>query len=321
VMRARRTSDLGSLAPRSQRGLQLEIDAEDAEEPQRWLPLLQGVLAPAAWADLHGPGVRKGGARLRKEATHYFDTERRDGALRLVRRSTSATASHFESIATTYWEQIPAHVQDHFFAKKIGILEEFVPRRPDLRGLDLGCGVGRYAAQAQRRLGGQVIGLDPSRAGLVQARTDTRLDAFLAGDVLRLPFRDGSFDYAYTINVLHHLKRGEQERGLRELRRVLRPDGVLIVHEMNIRNPLFHWYLRRLYPKLRPIDRGDEEFIRPDRWPLVDGLRVQATRYMTFIPDFAPKLALKALRRAETWLESQRTREYSAHYAVVLRPD
>jgi ubiquinone/menaquinone biosynthesis C-methylase UbiE len=320
VNRAHRTHELGHLPPRSQHELHLRLEPDDARRPEAWFSDLQGVLTPGGHADVEGPGLRRGGARLRREATHYFDVERADRGIRLTRRSTSAAVSHFESLAPTYWNENPKHVQDHFFAKKIGVLQEFVPRREQLVGLDLGCGVGRYAAEAQRRLGGTIVGLDPTQNGLREARTATRLDRLLAGDVLRLPFRVASFDYAYTINVLHHLKRGEQERGLRELRRVLKPDGVLVVHEMNIRNPLFRWYLRRLYPKLRPIDRGDEEFIEPRRWPLVDGLRVEALRYMTFIPDFAPKIGLGAMRRVEAWLESQKTREYSAHYAVVLRP-
>jgi ubiquinone/menaquinone biosynthesis C-methylase UbiE len=310
------------LADRGHDHLLVELTRADARAPERWLPILQGALRPNGVADLR---LRENRERLAlaRVARHYFDVEAgpSQGILRVRRRSTAAGTSHFESLAPHYWAQIPAHVQDHFLTKKTDLLQEVLPPRAGLVGLDLGCGVGRYAQAVQERVGGRVVGLDPVQAALGEARHNlgTRVD-LLCGDVLRLPFKDHSLDYAYTINVLHHLKRGEQERGLQELRRVLKPDGVLIVHEMNTRNPLFSWYLRHVFPKVRPIDRGDEEFIDPRHWPLGDAFRLQTLRFMTFVPDFAPRWSLGALRRVERWLERGATSPYSIHYAAVLRP-
>jgi ubiquinone/menaquinone biosynthesis C-methylase UbiE len=286
-----------------------------------WCPELQRALRPGGFAHVSVPtGSRSELRGLRREASHYFDVEPtgRESFL-LTRRPTSHTAAHFEELAGHYWAQIPAHIQEHFLNRKIELLRELVSPLEDRLGLDLGCGVGRFAAELRRRFGARVVAVDPSRAAVREARAHDAGGAFASADALRLPFQDAAFDYAYTINVLHHLKRGEQERALDELRRVIKPNGFLIVHEMNIRNPLFAWYLRKVYPKIRPIDKGDEEFVHPDAWPLASGWTVETIRYMTFMPDFLPRALLSAGRSVESFLEKGRAAPYSAHYVVALR--
>ena len=286
-----------------------------------WLPELQRALRPTGFAHfvVHN-GKNREVRALMRDASHYFDVERTGATSFLAtRRPTSATAAHFEELAGHYWAQIPIHIQEHFLSRKLALLQELVQPLEGTKGLDLGCGVGRFAAELRRRYGADVVGVDPSRAAVREARLHDASGAFASADALRLPFSDESFHYAYTINVVHHLKRGEQERALAELHRVLKPGGMLVVHEMNIRNPLFAWYLRRLYPRIRPIDKGDEEFVHPDSWPLSPGWTRETTRYMTFVPDFLPRALLAPARKIESFLEQGRAAPYSAHYVVALR--
>ena len=313
--------DLQALGDRTVGAIDVHLGPLRRVPANVWLPDLQRVLRPGGCAHLSLQGAaRSEKRRLVREAKHYFDVEPTGPASFLVtRRPTAATAAHFEELAGHYWSQIPIHIQEHFLNRKIELLQELVRPLGDKVGLDLGCGVGRFAAELRRRSGARIVGIDPSRAAVTEARTHDPEGRFASADALRLPFADASFDYAYTINVLHHLKRGEQERALSELRRVIKPGGVLIVHEMNIRNPLFAWYLRRLYPKVRPIDKGDEEFIHPDSWPLAPGWKRETTRYMTFVPDFLPRSLLAPARALESMLEKGRAAPYSAHYVVALR--
>ncbi|HEX2067000.1 MAG TPA: class I SAM-dependent methyltransferase, partial [Candidatus Thermoplasmatota archaeon] len=140
----------------------------------------------------------------------------------------------------------------------------------------------------------------------------------VGADVQRLPFPDGLFDFAYAINVLHHLKRGEQERALGEVARVLRPGAPLLVFEINTRNPLFRLYMRHVFPRTRRIDRGDEEFLLPHELAAASPLPVESIHCTTFIPDFAPSWSLPALRPLERLLE-RAIGAWSIHYAAVLR--
>jgi SAM-dependent methyltransferase len=73
----------------------------------------------------------------------------------------------------------------------------------------------------------QIIGLDLSSGMLHDARRLVGADAVLvAGGVEQLPFPDRSFDVVLCLWMLYHVK--DQEGALRELRRVLRPEGKLL---------------------------------------------------------------------------------------------
>ena len=90
------------------------------------------------------------------------------------------------------------------------------------RVLDACCGTGDLAL-ADERAGGTVTGLDFSEPMLERARRKSTSIEWIQGDALALPFEDGSFD-AVTVGFgVRNVT--DVERGLGELRRVLRPGG------------------------------------------------------------------------------------------------
>ncbi|MGH9245172.1 MAG: class I SAM-dependent methyltransferase [Acidimicrobiales bacterium] len=144
---------------------------------------------------------------------------------------------------------------------------------------------------------------------------------FRTADAERLPWPDGTFDFAYSINVIHHVtpiaKRG---RVLAEIVRVLKPGGVFFLHEINVENPLFRFYMSYCFPLLCDIDEGTEEWIRPSRLPEVAGAAWSPdVDYFTFLPDFTPRAVLDALTGVEARLERSAIRNWSAHYVACLR--
>lgn len=101
--------------------------------------------------------------------------------------------------------------------------------RPGDRVLDVCCGTGDLALAAADA-GGRVTGLDFSEPMLERARSKSTEIEWLEGDALSLPFSEGSFD-AVTIGFgLRNL--ANVERGVEELRRVLRPGGRLAILEI-----------------------------------------------------------------------------------------
>jgi ubiquinone/menaquinone biosynthesis C-methylase UbiE len=106
---------------------------------------------------------------------------------------------------------------------------------PGQRVLDVGCGPGTITVDLARRvLPGAVTGIDAS-ADVIEAarrdhppRDDARVD-FAVGDVYSLDLDDGSFDVVYAHQVLQHLS--DPVTALREMRRVLRPGGLLAVRD------------------------------------------------------------------------------------------
>ena len=112
--------------------------------------------------------------------------------------------------------------------------------QPGDRVLDVCCGTGDLALAASRA-GGRVTGLDFSAPMLERARGKSSEIEWIEGDALALPFADESFD-AVTIGFgLRNLP--NVERGLTELRRVLRPGGRLAILEITRpKGPLAPFY-------------------------------------------------------------------------------
>ena len=101
--------------------------------------------------------------------------------------------------------------------------------------LDVGCGTGTLAIAAKRRVGavGEVSGIDASvemieRANkkAKRAKTDVTFKTALAES---LPFSDARFDVVLSTVMLHHLRRAVREQSVREMRRVLKPGGRLLI--------------------------------------------------------------------------------------------
>lgn len=110
--------------------------------------------------------------------------------------------------------------------------------QPGEEVLDVGCGTGTLALVARQRVGaiGSVSGIDPSLQMIAQARrkaTQRKLAInFKVGVIEQLDFPDQSFDVVLSTFMMHHLPDDLKRRGLREVVRVLKPGGRLLVIDM-----------------------------------------------------------------------------------------
>jgi demethylmenaquinone methyltransferase/2-methoxy-6-polyprenyl-1,4-benzoquinol methylase len=124
-----------------------------------------------------------------------------------------------------------------------------VVRRND-RVLDACCGTGDLAVAAER-VGARVTGLDFSERMLERARRKSRAIEWVRGDVLAQPFPDGTFD-AVTVGFgVRNLD--DLERGLAELRRVLRTGGRLGILEITRPRGLLAPFYRLWFDGLVPL--------------------------------------------------------------------
>ena len=106
-----------------------------------------------------------------------------------------------------------------------------------VRALDIGCGVGNFHGLL-KPLFGELNGVDVSRQSIDQAIENHPDVHYQSYDGLRLPFEDESFDLVYTICVMHHVPPEHWPNFVREMKRVLRKGGLVLVFEHNPRNPL-----------------------------------------------------------------------------------
>lgn len=108
--------------------------------------------------------------------------------------------------------------------------------------LDLGCGNGRLLDLFRGKIV-NYIGVDNSER-LIEIAINKFSNSnfqfsvkpkFIVADVFRLPFKDGSFNKVFSIAVLHHIPSKEYRTlFLSEIKRVLKPEGILILTTWNL---------------------------------------------------------------------------------------
>jgi len=138
---------------------------------------------------------------------------------------------------------------------------------PGMKVLDVGCGTGMMARSAKAVVGpdGLVVGVDPSWAMLDQARGQGRIDAGIIGIAERLPVKDGEFDFLTMSFALRHVS--DLVGAFREMARVLRPGGELLILEITKPPNRFAYHLLRFHlkfvvPAMARLVRGG----RAARW-------------------------------------------------------
>ena len=100
--------------------------------------------------------------------------------------------------------------------------------RPGMRVLDLGCGRGELLWHA-RAAGAFAVGTDFAPAALTIASAVSGCSTACC-DAKVLPFADATFDRVFFLGVMDHLHDWELEACFKELRRILKPGGQVIIH-------------------------------------------------------------------------------------------
>ncbi len=167
--------------------------------------------------------------------------------------------------------------------------DDYLPG-PELRVLDLGCGVGLFEKMLKKRPRIQSLtGMDVCPVSIEEARKAGN-GRFLLGEGREMPFRDAEFDALFTASTLHHVEVKDRLQVVREMARVIRPGGIAGVFEHNPYNPI-----TRFFVHICPIDKG-VTLVKPGRLRELlteAGLEVLETRYVIFFPTFLKLLCEK----------------------------
>jgi ubiquinone/menaquinone biosynthesis C-methylase UbiE len=94
--------------------------------------------------------------------------------------------------------------------------------------LDLGCGPGQVGHYLAKR-GLRMVGMDLAFQMLLMARRRTGNGRLACGDMRSMPFRTASFSGIIAFYSVHHLPRPELRTALAEVRRILKPTGLLVI--------------------------------------------------------------------------------------------
>ena len=119
--------------------------------------------------------------------------------------------------------------------------------KPNLSWLDIGCGhqiLAEWREDAEKALiptGGIIVGLDYDLPSLMSHRS---ISLRVRGDIVKLPFRDSSFDLVTANMVVEHLENPVDQ--FSEVARILKPGGTFLFHTPNAYG--YFSVLRRLFP-------------------------------------------------------------------------
>jgi SAM-dependent methyltransferase len=152
----------------------------------------------------------------------------------------------FDSYRDNYRDVVQSSIDfsglpHHFFMRaKADVLSDLIAQRLDGKKpemLDVGCGIGSLHPLLHGMVS-RLSGIDVSSASLARARADNGGIDYREFDGRIFPFGDASFDLVTAICVMHHVAPAEWAQFIVEMRRVVRPGGLVCVIEHNPYNPL-----------------------------------------------------------------------------------
>ena len=119
-------------------------------------------------------------------------------------------------------------------------------QKKDFSVLDVGCGTGEGLRMLKEKTKGRIVGVDLSSEMLARARAKIQGVELYPADVEHLPFNTASFDVVVSTEAFHHCL--NPERALREMHRVLKKGGELIIADCNFRFTFLNLLFERFEP-------------------------------------------------------------------------
>ena len=128
--------------------------------------------------------------------------------------------------------------------------------------LHAGCGSGQVDTDIQNEM--KITALDISKGALgLYSRNNKNAAAIVHGSIFDLPFPDATFDGIYNLGVMEHFTENEITRILRELRRVLKPNGKIVLFWPHARATSV-LFLRLCHQFLRSAMKSDKQLHPPE---------------------------------------------------------
>lgn len=203
-------------------------------------------------------------------------------------RTGGTAVADFDAFADTYAQAVDrsigfSHQPVEFFARRkaahlVDVCRRHLGDPAQLSVLDVGCGIGctdQYLTESFGRL----AGVDVANEAVERAAARNRTVEYQVCGEASLPLETASCDVAFAACVLHHVPRHRRRAFVREVGRVVRPGGLVVLFEHNPLNPL-----TRLAVSRCEFDEGVVLLHRSELTNLCAGaaLRPLEARYLIF---------------------------------------
>lgn len=223
--------------------------------------------------------------------------------------------NHFDSVAEDYDKVLPAHVEEHYFRRRMQFLSGLLGSG---RVLDVCSGTGRISAGLIAK-GFDVVSLDSSE-NMLSMRIGVNGYKPVKGLSYELPFESAVFDLVVCIAALHHVAEKDKVRQtIEEMKRVVKKGGYIVLWDHNPFNPYWKIIMKRV-----PQDTGAERLIPQIEMtgPFQEGGYSWAIYKKGFVPDFALKRFMGFFRLLERFVEVMPVFNLlAAHNVVVARKE
>ena len=217
-----------------------------------------------------------------------------------LHKNKKPTLTEFDNYIDDYRNNLSQHCAptgentDYFNKLKAQKLQEWLHlynvRNPQSI-LDFGCGDGAMTFEVKKLFPeSSVFGVDPSSKSIQDAQANLSSITFEVSTD-KIPFENNTFDVLYCAGVFHHISFNEHEHYLQECMRVLKPNGLLIIFELNPLNPGTRYIFNR-----NPIDQNATMLTHWYTKKLTQCF-YKETIFYCFFPHF-----LRFLRPLERWL-------------------
>jgi len=169
--------------------------------------------------------------------------------------------------------------------------------------LEVGCGPGVLLDRLGLKYKFSGVGLDASSKAIDIAKSDKAWfkNEYLIGSAEKLPFGKESFDKVITFDVLEHLK--NQTQAIKEMVRVLKPNGKILIYTINSRQlGTWNWLISKFGVDIyKQFDHCEELLVDPKKLRIQlekEGIEVQTLTYFNaFFSLIADELIMLFLKK------------------------
>jgi len=162
----------------------------------------------------------------------------RDNIKKNTKDSVNSKSHHpnnnpFDKYAEEYDIWYDKNENSNMYELELNALKKFIPKSKSKTGLEIGVGTGRFAKPL-----GIKYGLEPSKS-MAKIAKKRGIDVY-EGIAECIPFNDESFDYVLMTTTLCFLN--EPIKGLKEIKRILKPNGTVIIGIIDKNSPMGNLY-------------------------------------------------------------------------------